>query len=109
VHRDLAEEKSTLEVINDHGVVKIESLDLEVLNKSIEWYSSIADDFDSIRGETLWERGYKRQGWEIKTITRTVLTSDNGNFYIQANLDAYEGEQQVYSYSWDYSIPRELV
>jgi putative CocE/NonD family hydrolase len=109
VHRDLAEDKSTLEVINDHGVVKIESLDLEVLNKSIEWYSSIADDFDSIRGETLWERGYKRQGWEIKTITRTVLTSDNGNFYIQANLDAYEGEQQVYSYSWDYSIPRELV
>jgi putative CocE/NonD family hydrolase len=109
VHRDLAEDKSTLEVINDHGVVKIKSLDLEVLNKSIEKYSSIADDFNSIRGETLWERGYKRQSWEIKTITRTVLTSDNKNFYIQANLDAYEGEKQVYCHSWDYSIPRELV
>ncbi|MEX2524506.1 MAG: CocE/NonD family hydrolase [Gammaproteobacteria bacterium] len=109
MHRDLATDKSTLEVINDDGTVEIESLDLEKSKYSIEWYSSVADNFDSIRGETLWERGYKRNDWQVKTVTRTILTSDRYNFYIHANLDAYEGERRVFSRIWDYVVPRELV
>ncbi|MEJ2760338.1 MAG: CocE/NonD family hydrolase [Gammaproteobacteria bacterium] len=109
VHRDLAADSSTLEVINDNGLVKIESLDLEKWNSSTEWYTSVADDFDSIRGETLWNRGYRRGEWEVKTVTRTVVTSDADNFHIHATLDAYEGERLVYCRTWDDTIPRSLV
>jgi len=109
VHRDLAADQSTLEVVNDNGLVRIESLDLEKWNRSTEWYTSVADDFDSIRGETLWERGYRRDGWEVKTVTRTVLTSDAENFHIHATVDAYEGERRIYCRTWDETIARKLV
>jgi len=109
VRRDLASDRSTLEVVNDHGVVKIESLDLEVLNCSREWYSSLGDDFGSIRGETLWERGFRRGNWDVKTVTRTVLTANRVYFYIHAVMDAYENGERVYSRIWNFEIPRDLV
>jgi hypothetical protein len=109
VHRDLEQDKSTLEVINDHGLTRIEHLDMEEIQRSTEWYSSTADNFGSIRGETLWERGYKHGNWEVRTVTRTILTSDERNFYIHAYLDAYEGERRVYCESWDYTVDRQLV
>ena len=109
VHRDLAVDKSTLEVINDEGIAYLPELDPKVMNKSVELYSSTDDDFGSIRGETLWERGFKRDNWDIKTVTRTILTSDAENFFIHATLDAYEGEERVYANTWNYTIARDGV
>ncbi|MGD8886181.1 MAG: CocE/NonD family hydrolase, partial [Gammaproteobacteria bacterium] len=74
VIRDLESDESTLEVINDNGVQYIKEIDLELGRKAIEWYTYQGDDFNSVRGETLWERSYCRGDWHIKTVTRTVLT-----------------------------------
>jgi uncharacterized protein len=109
VIRDLAEDRSTLEVINDHGTVLLESLGLEMQRKTLEWYSYRSDDFNSVRGETLWERGFRRGDWQVRTVTRTVLTSTPTDFLLHAQLDAYEGQRRVFSRNWDVSIPRDLV
>ncbi len=109
VYRDLAEDVSTLEVINDSGAVRLEDSNLEVVTRAVERYSSRDDDFDSIRGEAVWERKLRRGDWQVSTVTRTVQRSDRDNFVIHATLDAYEGEQRVYSQTWDYTIPRHLV
>ncbi|WP_043739783.1 CocE/NonD family hydrolase [Thioalkalivibrio nitratireducens] len=109
VTRDLAEDRSTLEVVNDQGTVLLEALDLEMQRKALEWYSYEGDDFNSIRGETLWERGFRRGDWSVRTVTRTVLTSTPTEFLLHAQLDAYEGERRVYSRNWDARIPRDLV
>ncbi|WP_019627742.1 CocE/NonD family hydrolase [Thioalkalivibrio sp. AKL10] len=109
VIRDLAEDESTLEVINDAGTVRLEELNLEMQRKALEWYSYRGDDFNSSRGETLWERGFRRGEWEVRTVTRTVLTSTPTEFEIHAQLDAYEGERRVYARNWDVKIPRDLV
>jgi uncharacterized protein len=109
VIRDLAEDVSTLEVINDHGTVLLESLGLEMQRKALEWYSYRSDDFNSVRGETLWERGFRRGDWQVRTVTRTVLTSTPTDFLLHAQLDAYEGQRRVFSRNWDVSIPRDLV
>ncbi|WP_026186244.1 CocE/NonD family hydrolase [Thioalkalivibrio thiocyanodenitrificans] len=109
VIRDLAEDRSTLEVINDHGTVLLESLGLEMQRKALEWYSYRSDDFNSVRGETLWERGFRRGDWQVRTVTRTVLTSTPTEFLLHAQLDAYEGQRRVFSRNWDVSIPRDLV
>ncbi|MGD2082631.1 MAG: CocE/NonD family hydrolase [Chromatiales bacterium] len=109
VVRDLETDVSTLEVINDAGVYDIPAADLRFQAKALEWYSSCADDFSSVRGETLWTRSMGREGWSIRTRTRTVLTSDERNFHILAELDAWEGEKRVFSENWDNSIPRDLV
>ena len=109
VHRDLANDVSTLEVINDSGRFVIEDIDLEVRTKALEWYSSVADDYDSVRGETLWERELARGDWRIKTVTRTVMTSTRTHFHVAASLDAYEGDKRVFSRNWDEAIKRDLV
>ncbi len=106
VHRDLAQDRSTLEVIKDDGRYRIEEIDLEVHARTMEWYSYRADDFDSVRGETFWEVGFERQDWYVRTVTRTVLTANATHFRIQATLDAYEGDTRVFSRSWDERIAR---
>lgn len=109
VIRELDQDISTLEVINDSGSYRLDDLNLVVSRKAEEWYSYQGDDFHSPRGETLWVRGLKRGDWSVETITRTVLTADAGCFYLDAELDAYEGDRRVYSQNWNRRIKRNLV
>jgi hypothetical protein len=109
VIRDLAADVSTLEVINDEGVYRIEDADLEVERRTTEWYTFADDDFASPRGETYCVRGFRRGDWSVRTVTRTVLTCDPENFRIRAELDAYEGDVRVFSDNWNTVIPRDLV
>ncbi|TDO16559.1 MULTISPECIES: CocE/NonD family hydrolase [Halomonas] len=109
VHRDLAADVSTLEVINDNGLKRLEESGLEVGVCAVERYRSRDDDFDSLEGETRWDRSLARGDWKVHTVTRTVLTSDAQSFHLHATLDAYEDERRVYSRNWDIAIPRRLV
>lgn len=109
VIRELDTDHSTLEVINDNGVYKLEDIDLTVQRKAEEWYSYRSDDFNSVKGETRWARGFRRGDWEVKTVTRTVLHCDKAHFYLSAELDAYEGDRRVYSNNWSRRIKRKLV
>jgi hypothetical protein len=109
VTRDLANDIATLEVINDNGIYRLDEIDLEIENQTCEWYTFQGDDFDSLRGEVRSVRGLKRGDWHVRTITRTVLTSDAENFRLRAELDAYEDGHRVFCRSWDRTIPRKLV
>lgn len=109
VVRDLATEEAALEVIKNTGVMHINEIDLDVKANSWERYSALGDDYQSVRGETYWERGFSRKDWSVETVTRTVLTSTPLNFHIHADLDAYEGGRRVYCRSWDREIPRDHV
>jgi len=109
VIRDLAADESTLEVINDNGTVYFPALDLEFSRKALEWYRYRGSDFNSVRGETQWERGMRRGDWSIRTLTRTVLTSTPEAFLVHAQLDAYEGERRVFAATWNETIARDLV
>jgi len=109
VIRELDKDISTLEVINDNGVYYLEGPDLAIEQSMREWYSYQADDFSSARGETLAVRAYQRGEWSISTTTRTVLTCDDRNFYLDAELDAFEGKRRVFSRNWNRIIKRNLV
>lgn len=55
------------------------------------------------------DRTLQRDDWKIKTRTYTCLTSDENNFYVRAELDAYEGETRVCCMSWEETIPRDHI
>jgi len=107
LHRDLASKESTLEVINDQGGLRIDEIGTEVRRSTREWYSFREDDFTSARGETCTERGFKRDDWDVRINTRTVLTCTRHDFLIHAQLDAYQDGYRVYSQNWDRVIPRD--
>ena len=109
VVRDLATDRSALEVVNDDGTYRIEDINLDVRSRVTETYSIIDDDPDTVRGETYCLREFQRDDWHTRTVTRTILTSDKDRFYIHAMLDAYEGDERVFSKNWRREIGRELV
>ena len=109
VHTDLAEDHSTLEVINDDGIQHLEEPDLLVEKRAYEWYSFRNDDFLSPRGETRHVRGLSRGDWSVRTEGRTVLTCTETRFRISADLDAFENGERVFARSWNLSIDRDFV
>jgi hypothetical protein len=109
VHRDLAEDVSVLEVIKDEGLYHIKAIDMEVGDRTWDWYTYQGDDFTSVRGENRTERTFRRGDWSVRTTTHTVLTADITHFYIHAELDAYEGETRIFSRNWKRTIPRDGI
>ena len=109
VTRDLVDHHSTLEVVRDVGLVRFDGIDLELTRRAEERYSSVADDVGSVRGEVTWTVGFARDGWRVETRSRTVLTSTVTDFLLHARLDAYEGDEQVFTHTWDLTIPRDHV
>jgi len=49
----------------------------------------------------------KRGNWKIWTRTKTILTSDKDYFFLHATLDAFEGDERVFSKNWREKIPRD--
>ncbi|MDW7745433.1 CocE/NonD family hydrolase [Halomonas sp.] len=109
VIRDLANDRTTLEVINDEGRYRIDDIDLEIAARVTERYAYAYGSYDSVSGWTEWQRSFKRGDWEVSTLTRTLLTSDADNFRIRATLDAWEGDTRIFARTWDETIPRDLV
>jgi hypothetical protein len=106
VHRDLETSASELEVIMDEGEKYLPDVDLTLRHHTWESYRSVADEFDSIEGEVIANREFHRDDWRIRTRTRTLLRSDAQAFYVVAELDAWEGEDRVFSRNWQQRIPR---
>ncbi|MFP4479522.1 MAG: CocE/NonD family hydrolase [Desulfohalobiaceae bacterium] len=109
VIRDLGAEESSLEVVLDEGTFCFQDIDWTVSSKGQEWYTFKYDDVDSARGETIWCRCFERGNWCVQTRTRTVLTSSATHFKLHAELDAYEGQERVFSRNWLCEIPRDHV
>ena len=109
VHRDLATDTSTLAVINDNGRWRLDEIALEVEDRARELYVTTADDFASARGEVETVRSLRRGDWNVRTITRTSLTTDATMFHLHAQVDGYEGGERVYSRNFSEVIPRDLL
>ncbi|HJL18554.1 MAG TPA: CocE/NonD family hydrolase [Sandaracinaceae bacterium LLY-WYZ-13_1] len=109
VVRDLRAERSTLEVTRHDGHYYMPQVDLTIVKRTVELYSSTVNDFDSIRGETRTVRSFERRGWKTRVNTRSVLTATPKHFRLHANLDAYEGDERVFTRTWTELFERKLV
>lgn len=109
ISHDLVHYRSSLNVVKDLGTVLFDDIDLEVTRRAVEDYGWVANDYDSIRGETVWTMGFRRGDWSAETVTRTVLTSTSTHFHLHATLDAYEGKERVASKIYSSEIPRDHV
>ncbi|MGH3310219.1 MAG: CocE/NonD family hydrolase [Streptomyces sp.] len=109
VKRDLVNYNSALEIVKDRGTSRIEDINLDVGRRAYERYDSVADDFESVRGESAWTMTFARDEWKVRTETRTVLRSTGNEFVLDATLDGYEGDRRVFSRTWNERVPRDHV
>ena len=109
VVRELGTDEAMLEVIKDDGTMRIEDIGTEVDQRTVERYTSVADDFCSIQGETWTSRTFRRGKWKACAETRTILSCTPTHFRIEADIDAYEGENRIFCKTWSREIPRDHV
>ena len=109
VERDPLHRITTTTVVNDEGVYRLDAIDLEVGQSSVQRYTVEDDDPTSARVEIAWSVTRARGTWRIRTETRTLMTCTRDAFEIAATMEAFEGERRIFSRTWDRSVPRDLV
>lgn len=109
LHHDLGTDIHTLEVINDNGLVRHDEIGLEVGFRVVERYSIRTGQPSSARGEVTTHRSLRRDEWSIRTFTHTTLSGTPDHFVVEAEMEAVEGEETVFTRTWSEEIPRDLV
>ncbi|MGH6944041.1 MAG: CocE/NonD family hydrolase C-terminal non-catalytic domain-containing protein, partial [Geminicoccaceae bacterium] len=109
IERDPLRRLTTTTVTNDEGLYRIDGIDLEVGQSSIQRYSILDDDPTSAHIEIAWTVTRGRGDWRIRTESRTVMRCTRESFEIAATMEAFEAERRVFSRTWDRGIPRDLV
>ncbi|GGS30926.1 CocE/NonD family hydrolase [Actinokineospora fastidiosa] len=107
VSRDLTDYRSSLDVLKDNGFLRFADSGMEVGKHVQERYCWTANDFTSAAGETDWTMTFRRGDWVARVQTRQKLTCTETEFVLHAHLDAYEGDDRVYSRDWRHSFPRD--
>ena len=97
----------TLEIIDDFGSLRDSDHGLISGSVAREWYSIHPDDPLSARAETHWSTENSRGNWSIRTETYATMTADAKDFYLNARLEAYEGESLVFEKELSERIPRD--
>ena len=106
---DLSHEKVTVVARKDRGAERLLHNGIESDNEGLETYSIAAHDPLSARAEMRWKTSLARGEWRIRTETTTLQTASEQAFIITTALDAYEGETHIFSRSFSFEIPRDLV
>ncbi|MEU9187162.1 CocE/NonD family hydrolase [Streptomyces sp. NPDC048484] len=109
VKRDMVGYRAELEIVKDQGLVHFDEIDLDVGRRAYERYTAVADDFTSVTGESAWTMRFSRDDWDVRVETRTRLSCDERDFFVDATLDGYEGERRVFSRTWNETVPRDLL
>ncbi|WP_433697570.1 CocE/NonD family hydrolase [Nocardiopsis sp. CA-288880] len=109
VHRDMVDTRSSLEIVKDGGILHFEDIDLDVGRRAHELYESVADDFTSARGRSTWTMRFARGDWSTRTETHTSLECTETEFRVYATLDAFEGNERIFSREWSESVPRDHI
>src|SRR5206468_6917867 len=84
----------------DYGVERIEAHGLETSEVSTEVLSICDPEPTSAQAVAKWRIGLGRDQWRIKIKTMMRLTSDRECIRLEAKLDAFEGEDQIFTRDW---------
>lgn len=109
ITRDLVTGITTMEILSDSGFSKFEDTGLTNRRFTVERYSFDEADPASVKGETEMEYSLERDDWKTRTVIRTSLTSTATHFRSYAELDAFEGDERVFSRTFTRLIPRRFL
>ncbi|CAN5172747.1 CocE/NonD family hydrolase [soil metagenome] len=110
--RDLASGDTTHILYNDGGefegasLARIDGIDLTLGNAILKRFSINETDPLSARAELTNKTLFRRDAWQIRVNTFLRLTGDIRTFRLEARLEAFEGDQAVFSREWNLPIPR---
>lgn len=83
-------------------------MNTEILGKSAA-RCEIAED-DAVGSiETRYTVGWQRDRWRPRVVAASKITSLQNDFLLWGEMTAYDGDEKVFTRSWERKIPRRFV
>lgn len=101
--------ENRLSIVDDFGRSTSVEHGLTTWGCGREDYSILPHDPLSARQSCHWSMETSRGDWKVRTETYSSMTASKTHWHITGRLEAYEGEQQVFSKDWDKKIKRKLL
>jgi hypothetical protein len=105
----MAEGQVDLRRTRDRGAWRTVDTDVEYDTNGEMRFSIQADDPLSAEQEIDLQTTMGRPGWRIRTRAQTRIRCTADAFLVDARLEAWEGEQQVFERQWEQRIARDQV
>jgi uncharacterized protein len=110
VQTDFGSGRTQYRLMDDTGAQEIPVADgLIARERKEEIYTISPDDPLSATSTCCWLAERRRGDWSVRTVSATTLTADATHFHISAQLEAFDGAEQVFARDWQRSIPRRLL
>lgn len=99
----------TISDFSDEGKRTITSNGLEFgsWNKNV-WSIKEAEPLSAFN-QCDWELTLGRGSWQVKLLTHSTMRADEENFFLVNEIEAFEGEKQIFKRRWENAIPRDFV
>ena len=106
VHRDLANGKTIVEIVDDLGEQIYDDHGLSTSATKSERYEIEDGDTLSAQAHISWNFKYQRGKWLAETKTETQMSCDQDNYFIAAKVSAFKGGKLIFEKSFDRKILR---
>jgi len=90
-------------------LVHIKAIDLEVGQTMLKRFRIGEEDPEMAQAEVIHKTWFRRHRWNTRVETRTRFSSTADDFVLEAELEAYENEEQVFTRSWCRCVKRDLL
>ena len=107
VERDVATGEQVTRLVEDGGVYRLESIDLECADGGSAEFRIVEGEPTSARAAWRWWSRRKRGDWQVAVLAKMKVALSQRSFHIESDLEAFEGERRVFSRSWNHEVPRD--
>jgi uncharacterized protein len=107
--KDLITGETIIEHTDDGGLKRFVSHALESGLAGTETYVIGDSGPSSAEARTHWTAEVGRGDWRIRTVSTSAMRADRESFFLEAELIAFEGDDEVFRHRWERRIPRDHV
>jgi putative CocE/NonD family hydrolase len=91
------------------GASRLVAIDLDTSDSSHTVYSIVEGDPLSAAVRFRATSGMGRGDWQTLAVVESSMTSDAANFHVETKLTVTENENEVFTRTWRFAIPRDHV
>ena len=90
------------------GVVLLTAINTRLIGKATV-RSEIGEDQTTGSIATEYVVGWERESWKPRVVGSSRITTTKSDFLMWGEINAFDGEEKVFTRTWDRKIPRQLV
>ena len=109
IDHDIVPGMVTMVDTDDRGCVRLSDSGIEYDRVNVDRYSICAGQPLSARVESRRSIRLGRGDWQTRIETLSRMWADAEAFFVTNELRGYEGGQEVFSRTWEFSVPRDEV